>query len=89
MLSGMCNQYPGLKHFKNQLDRILKPGGTWTREQYAAFMRIVVKKRFEEKKDAQSDLSSFIIDAKDPDTGAGLTLTEIWGESRMLMLAGT
>ena len=87
IISGVCNQYPWLKHFKNQLDYILRPGGTWTREHYATFMREVVKKRVGEKKDARSDLFSFIIDAKDPDTGAGLTLTEIWGESVMLLLA--
>ena len=88
MISGICNQYTWLTPFKNLLDRVLKPGGTWTREQYAIFMREVVKKRLGETKDARSDLFSFIIDAKDPETGAGLTMTEIWGESRMLMLAG-
>ena len=88
MLSGICVQYPRLRHYKAVIERLIRPSNTWTRERFANFMRQVVKTRLTEPKDATRDLFSFIIGSKTNAADEGLTLDELWMESRMLMLAG-
>ena len=88
MLSGICVQYPRLRHYKAVIERLIRPSSTWTRERFANFMRQVVKTRLTEPKDAKQDLFSFIIGSNANAVDEGLTLDELWMESRMLMLAG-
>ncbi|KAF2186607.1 benzoate 4-monooxygenase cytochrome P450 [Zopfia rhizophila CBS 207.26] len=86
-VSGMYAQYPRLK--SSGLDRIIKQRGAWTREKFGNLMLELVKQRISEKEDARHDLFSFIINAKDPETGKGFELNEIWAESRLLIIAGS
>lgn len=88
MLSGICAQYPHLRHCKAIIERLIRSSNTWTRERFAGLMRQIVKTRLGETHDAKQDLLSFIMRSKENTIGNGLTLEELWMESRMLMLAG-
>ena len=48
----------------------------------------LVRERLSTEKDSQNDLFSFLVDAKDPETGKGFTESELWAESRFLLIAG-
>src|SRR4051794_8257949 len=40
-------------------------------------------------RDAKKDFFYYLLNAKDPETGEGLTIPELWGESNVLMIAGS
>jgi len=47
----------------------------------------MTKARFVEDRYAKNDLLSFLVDAKDPETGTKLSLNEIWYEAIVLFPA--
>ena len=84
--AGVYVQYPKLQYL--QLDKLLYRKGLWMREKYLQLMARLVKERLSAEKNSQNDLFSFLVDAKDPETGRGFTESELWAESRFLLIAG-
>ena len=78
--------YPALA--KLQLEKLLARRTLWMREKYLNLMSYLVKSRLEADKNLHNDLFSFLVDAKDPETGEGFTESELWAESRFLLIAG-
>lgn len=78
--------YPALA--KLQLEKLLARKTMEMRDKYLKLMAYLVKSRLEAGKNAHNDLFSFLIDAKDPETGEGFTKSELWTESRFLLIAG-
>jgi cytochrome P450 len=87
---GVYYQYPGLADLK--IERLLRRigGGSlaWTLQRFSALVKAMVVRRMSMEKDAVRDLFSFMVDAKDPETGIGVSQDEIWAESRLFIIAG-
>ena len=47
------------------------------------------KERTQASHNAKRDFFYFLLNAKDPETGKGLTTPELWGEANILMIAGS
>src|SRR5436190_7474750 len=47
------------------------------------------KERTQAGHEAKKDFFYYLLNAKDPETGQGLTTQELWGESNVLMIAGS
>lgn len=84
--AGVYVQYPKLAYL--QLDKLLYRKGLEMRAKYLRLMSDLVKTRMAAEKDSQHDLFAFLVDAKDPETGIGFTESELWAESRFLLIAG-
>lgn len=78
--------YPALA--KLHLEKLLARRTLWMREKYLRLMSRLVKSRLEADKNLHNDLFSFLVEAKDPETGEGFTESELWAESRFLLIAG-
>lgn len=78
--------YPALA--KLQLEKLIARRTIWMREKYLKLMSRLVKSRLEADKNLYNDLFSFLVEAKDPETGEGFTESELWAESRFLLIAG-
>ena len=85
--AGIYIQYPRLKYL--QLDKLLYRNQIWIRERFQQLMARLVRERVSTTSVSQNDLFSFLVDAKDPETGDGFTESELWAESRFLLIAGT
>ena len=79
-------QFPDLAKFR--LEKILYPRGYIMRQKFLDLTRSFAESRVNESKDAKNDLFAFVVDAKDPETGEGFTLPELWSESKFLIVAG-
>lgn len=84
--AGAYVQYPALQ--KLHLEQLLYFHGMQRREKYLRLMSEMVQSRVAAGKSARKDMFSFLVDAKDPDTGVGFTTDELWAESRFLLIAG-
>ena len=84
--AGVYVQYPRLQNL--HLDKLLYRRVIRIREQFLQLMARLVRERLSAEKGSQNDLFSFLIDAKDPETGRGFTQNELWAESRFLLIAG-
>ncbi|KAL9090556.1 MAG: hypothetical protein Q9159_001900 [Coniocarpon cinnabarinum] len=84
--AGLYVQYPALQNLK--LDKLFAWRTLRIRDNYLRLMSELVKSRLAADKNSQNDLFSFVIDAKDPETGRGFTESELWAESRFLLIAG-
>lgn len=82
----VCIQFPALAKF--QLDKLLYPKTAWLRQKFLQLTTELVKARLSVDKHSQHDLFSFIVDAKDPETGQGFSDVELWSESRFIVVAG-
>lgn len=82
----MYVHYPALA--KLQLEEMFARRTVRMREKYLKLMSYLVKSRLESDKDLHNDLFSFLVDAKDPETGDGFTESEPWAESRFLLIGG-
>lgn len=55
--------------------------------------RLEANKRAEERaqagREAKKDFFYYLLNAKDPETGKGLTTPELWGEANVIMIAGS
>ena len=78
--------YPALA--KLQLEKLLARRTISMREKYLQLMSRLVKSRLEADPGLHHDLFSFLLEAKDPETGHGFTESELWAESRFLLIAG-
>lgn len=85
--AGVYVQYPRLQYLR--LEKLLYRKGSWIREKFLKLMARLVKERLSAKNASQNDLFSFLVDARDPETGRGFTESELWAESRFLLIAGT
>lgn len=84
--AGVYVQYPALQ--KLRLEALFYRRGLEMREKYLKLMSSLVRSRLAAGKSSRNDLFSFIVDAKDPDTGVGFSEDELWAESRFLLIAG-
>jgi len=84
--AGVFVQYPKLAYL--HLDKIFYRRGLEMRAKYLRLMADLVKSRMAVEKQSQQDLFAFLVDAKDPETGVGFTESELWAESRFLLIAG-
>jgi cytochrome P450 len=75
------------------LDQIVIPRLTKDRWRFITNSRVEANERAKERAqaglNAKKDFFHYLLNAKDPETGEGLTTQELWGESNMLMLAGS
>ena len=78
--------YPALANLK--IEKLLGRRTMAMREKYLNLMSYLVKSHLDADKNVQNDLFSFLVDAKDPETGSGFTESELWAESRFLLIAG-
>jgi hypothetical protein len=63
--------------------------GLWrVRVKYLFLLRRLVKARLSEGKDAKEDLFSYVVDAKDPESGTGINVDELWTEATFFIGAG-
>lgn len=79
-------QFPGAKYFG--IDFLMLPFLYEIRMKYFGVLKKMTTARLAEGKNAREDLFSFVVDAKDPDTGVGLRLSELWSEATFLFPAG-
>ncbi|KAH7063494.1 cytochrome P450 [Macrophomina phaseolina] len=84
--AGVYVQYPELQ--KLRLEALFYRRGLEMRRKYLELMSNLVKSRLAAGKSSRNDLFSFIVDAKDPETGVGFSEDELWAESRFLLIAG-
>ena len=82
---GVCLQMSALAVWN--VDKIFTPNVRKLRDQYVGVSRKLAFDRMKMDSKRQ-DLFSHILAAKDPQTGRGFTLDEIWGEATLLIVAG-
>ena len=83
---GVCLQMPLLAIWN--VDKLFKPGVRKLRDDYVSVSKSMAIERVEIGSKRQ-DLFSHILAAKDPETGKGFSMDEIWGESTLLIVAGS
>ena len=80
-------QMPKLK--KLGLDRVLFPTIRANRQRFMAYSKRQLENRMKMGMDAdRRDFFYYLLNAKDPETGEGFTIQELWGESNVLLIAG-
>lgn len=82
---GVCLQMPSLAVWN--IDKIFTPHIRKLRDGYVGVSKKMAHDRMNMDSKRQ-DLFSHILAAKDPETGKGFSLDEIWGESTLLIVAG-
>ena len=73
--------------FRN-LDRYLFPSSINGKKAFTGFLKSLLKKRLTVSKENGKDIFSYVLDAKDPDTGTGLQMSELSTEMATLVVAG-
>lgn len=75
------------------LDRIFIPKLTRDRWNFIMNSRVEANERAKERtqagREAKKDFFYYLLNAKDPETGKGLSTPELWGEANVLMIAGS
>ena len=79
-------QAPGVKWMGVEF---LFPALFKLRMKYFFLLKRLVKERLAEDKDAKEDLFSYVVDAKDPETGTRIRMSELWSEATFFFPAGT
>ena len=82
---GVCLQMPTLAVWN--IDKFFTPHVRKIRDKYIRISKEMAMERMNMESKRQ-DLFSYILAAKDPETGNGFSLDEIWGESTLLIVAG-
>ncbi|KAF2656075.1 benzoate 4-monooxygenase cytochrome P450, partial [Lophiostoma macrostomum CBS 122681] len=78
-------QFPGLTYlFLQWLPHVI-----FNRLRFIKFLLDIIKARAAEDTHAKDDFFSFVVDAKDPETGVKMTTSELWEEAIFLLPAGT
>ncbi|OLN84340.1 Isotrichodermin C-15 hydroxylase 12 [Colletotrichum chlorophyti] len=72
-----------------RLDRRLFPRSIEARNKFIPFISYLVKTRLRNAAAKTNDVFSLLVDAKDPETGEGLDMNSIGGESTTLLMAGS
>lgn len=80
-------QAPEVLSFR--LDKRLFPAAIQGRNRFLGFLAELLKGRYARPKSDRYDVFTFLLGAKDPDTGEGLKGAEIGAESATLIIAGT
>lgn len=83
---GVCFQMSKLAVWN--IDKLLSPGVSKLRDRYVEVSRSMAIDRMKMEKANRHDLFSYILAAKDPQTGKGFSMDDIWGESTLLIVAG-
>ncbi|KAF2795044.1 cytochrome P450 [Melanomma pulvis-pyrius CBS 109.77] len=91
MLAGPFFQFVDLKRLRLHflLVLFLAKRALTLRSQWATLTNQVVRDRVAKGKDAQHDLFSSVVDAKDPETGKMFSQKELFAEARLLLVAGS
>lgn len=72
------------------LDKILLRKIAAGRERYMKYSKAQAGERVKLGDDAdRKDFFHYLLKAKDPETGAGFSMSELWGESNLLIIAGS
>lgn len=79
-------QFPGIKH--TNWEKLLLPVLLPKIRRFHRMVSGMIQARLAQDKNARPDLFANISDYKDPETGAGLSKTELWSESTFLIPAG-
>jgi cytochrome P450 len=83
-----CGTNPVIHHL--HLDKILFPKISFGRERYIKFSKAQALERMKLGDDSdRRDFFYYLLKAKDPETGAGFSMPELWGESNLLIIAGS
>lgn len=82
---GVCLQMPSLAVWN--VDKIFTPNVRKLRDNYVNVSKKLAVERMN-MDSKRRDLFSHIFAAKDPQTGKGFSMDEIWGESTLLIVAG-
>ncbi len=82
---GVCLQMPKLAIWN--MDKIFTPRVRKLRDKYVEVSKVMAIDRMNMDSKRQ-DLFSHILAARDPQTGKGFSMDEIWGESTLLIVAG-
>lgn len=80
-------QFPELAKFK--LEKILYPNGVKMRQRFLSVTREFAESKSKLDRNHKKDLFSFVVEAKDPETGQGFSSSELWSETKFLIVAGT
>ncbi|TVY93749.1 Cytochrome P450 monooxygenase [Lachnellula willkommii] len=83
---GVCLQMPQLALWR--VDKVAAPAVRRLRDKYVALSKSMALDRVN-MDGARRDLFSHILAARDPETGNGFSLDELWGESTLLTIAGS
>ncbi|KAL6808086.1 cytochrome P450 [Trichoderma afarasin] len=87
MRTSIYCQFPALSKLK--LEKILYPRGSAMRKKFLDLTREFAEQRVSGGKESKNDLFRFVVDAKDPETGQGFSMAELWAESKFLIVAGS
>jgi cytochrome P450 len=87
IIMGVFLQFPDLT--KARLHILFAKQARAARNRWVALTNKVVRERVAKGKDAQHDLFSSIVDAKDPETGKTFTMRELFDEARLLLIGGS
>lgn len=71
------------------LDRLLFPALAAGRARYMAYSKSQAAERMQSTDVDRKDFFYYLLKATDPETGARFTLPELWGESNLLIIAGS
>ena len=82
---GVCLQMPALAIWN--VDKVLSPFVRKKRDQYVKVSKEMAVGRMK-MESTRKDLFSYILAAKDPQTGKEFSIDEIWGEATLLIVAG-
>jgi cytochrome P450 len=84
----MCGTYLPLHEY--HIDKVLFRKITQLRERYMQFSKAQAAERTKMGLDVdRKDFFYYLLKAKDPETGKGFSTPELWGESNLLIIAGS
>lgn len=84
----ICGSFPVLH--KYHLDKVLFNKIASGRERYMSYSKVQAAERMKVGSDTdRKDFFYYLLNAKDPETGAGFSMAELWGESNLLIIAGS
>jgi cytochrome P450 len=85
----ICGTFPLLHRW--HLDRFLFPHIAAGRARYMAYSKAqaVERTQMSADKSDRKDFFYYLLKAKDPETGLGFSMQELWGESNLLIIAGS
>jgi cytochrome P450 len=86
-IMGAYLQFPDLE--KANLHLLFARQAAASRKLWMNLTSQVVRDRVAKGKEAQHDLFSFVVDAKDPETGKGFSMDELFDEARLLLVGGS